>query len=93
MAKCSCLVCILLSESNDSCFCNIKSNCQKENICADKQFYSSFYSCGTAHFDGSYPYNSWYHSCYLCISFCCCLKFGCPCFMANLGCRRYHGNN
>ena len=40
------------SESDDSCYYNIKPNGQKENICSDKQLYSSFYSCGTTHFDG-----------------------------------------
>uniref|UniRef100_A0A453HNY6 Uncharacterized protein n=1 Tax=Aegilops tauschii subsp. strangulata TaxID=200361 RepID=A0A453HNY6_AEGTS len=73
-------------ESNYSCYYNIKPNCQKENICTDKQLYSSFYSCRTAHFDGSYPYSSWCNSCYLRISIYCCLKFDCPCCMANLGC-------
>lgn len=40
------------SESDDSCYYNIKPNGQKENVCSDKQLYSSFYSCGTADFDG-----------------------------------------
>ena len=40
------------SESNNNSYYNIKSSCQKENICTDKQLYSSFHSCGTAHFDG-----------------------------------------
>jgi hypothetical protein len=40
------------SESDDSCYYNIKPNGQKENVCSDKQLYSSFYPCGTAHFDG-----------------------------------------
>ena len=43
------------SESDNSCYYNIKPNCQKENICTDKQLYSNFYSSGTAHFDGILP--------------------------------------
>jgi hypothetical protein len=40
------------SESDNNFYYNIKPNCQKENICTDKQLYSCIYSCGTAHFDG-----------------------------------------
>lgn len=42
---------------------------------------------------GSYPYSGWCHTCYLCISLCCCLKFGCTCCMANLSFCGYHWNN
>jgi len=46
---------IMFEESDNSCYYNIKPNCQKENICTDKQLYSNFYSSGTAHFDGILP--------------------------------------
>ncbi|RCV36854.1 hypothetical protein SETIT_8G014900v2 [Setaria italica] len=84
---------VMFEESNNNSYYNIKSSCQKENICTDKQLYSSFYSCGTAHFDGPYPYCCWCNRRYLCISTCCSLKYGCPCCMANLDCCGYNRNN